>query len=304
MRVEPFPDRLARACREKGTSVCVGIDPRVRMLPQEFRPNHDSPRAQAEAVAGWTRALLDVVAPLVPVVKPQVAFFEALGAAGWAAYHETVIAARARGLVVVADVKRGDVGSTAEAYAEAHLELVGADAVTLSPYLGRDSLEPFLVHCRLRGKGVFVLVKTSNPGGAELQDLDAGGEPFHLRVADLVDELSRDAALVGDCGMSAVGAVTGATYPAELALLRERMPLAPFLVPGYGAQGGTAQDCAAAFRADGLGAVVNSSRGLTFAFRSGDHAERFGDQGWRASVTAAVVAMRDALAAAVPAHGP
>ena len=297
MASQNFADRLTSACREKRSTVCVGIDPRVSLLPSEFKPKRDTPNEQAQAIAAWARELIAVVAPIVPVVKPQIAFFEALGAAGVRAFHETVIAAQEKGLVVIADVKRSDIGSTAEAYAEGLFGLMGADAVTLNPYLGRDSLDPWLAHCRAAGRGVYVLVKTSNPGSSDLQDLWTGDAPLSRRVAKMVREIGSDPSLVGKCGLSSVGAVTGATFPDELKQLREAMPHTPLLVPGYGAQGGTAADCAKAYLPGAMGAVVNSSRGLTFAFRSGAHAERFGDKRWRDSVAAAVYEMGDALAA-------
>jgi orotidine-5'-phosphate decarboxylase len=293
-----FADRLTAACREKRSAVCVGIDPRVSLLPAEFKPRRDTPSEHAQAISAWARELVAVVAPLVPVVKPQIAFYEALGAPGFRAYHETVIAAQEKGLIVIADVKRGDIGSTAEAYAEGHFGLIGADAITVNPYLGRDSLDPYLTHCRAAGKGIFVLVKTSNPGSSDLQDLWTGDAPLSRRVAKMVRDAGADPSLVGACGLSCVGAVTGATFPDELAALRAAMPATPLLVPGYGAQGGTASDCARAFLPNGSGAIVNSSRGLTFAFRSGAHAERFGEKRWRDSVAAAVYEMGDALAAA------
>ncbi len=298
MTATNFADRLVSACREKGSAICVGIDPRVKLLPAEFKPRRDTPSEQAEAVATWARELVAVVAPLVPVVKPTLAFFEALGAAGYRAYHETVIAAQEKGLIVIGDVKRGDLGSTAEAYAEAHFDVIGVDAITVSPYLGRDSIDPFLPACRTGGRGIFVLVKTSNAGSADLQDLWTGDGPLSRRVAKMVREVGADPSLVGACGLSAVGAVTGATFPDELSQLRAAMPTTPLLVPGYGAQGGTAADCARAFLPGGIGAVVNSSRGITFAFRGGAHGERFGDARWRESVAAAVGEMRSALGAA------
>ena len=297
MSISHFADRLTAACREKRSVVCVGIDPRAKLLPSEFKPRRDTPNEHAQAITNWARELIAVVAPLVPVVKPQIAFYEALGAAGFRAYHETVIAAQEKGLLVVADVKRGDIGSTAEAYAEGHFGLVGADAITVNPYLGRDSLEPYLAHCRAAGKGIYVLVKTSNPGSTDLQDLRAGEAPLSRHVAKMVRDIGADPSLVGNCGLSAVGAVTGATFSDELKGLRAAMPTTPLLVPGYGAQGGAAADCAPAFLAGGTGAIVNSSRGITFAFRSGAHAERFGDKRWRDSVAAAVYEMGDALAA-------
>ena len=298
MATNNFADRLTAACREKRSSVCVGIDPRVSLLPSEFKPKRDTPNEQAQAIATWARELMAVISPIVPVVKPQIAFFEALGAAGFRAYHETVIAAQEHGLIVIADIKRGDIGSTAQAYAEGHFGLVGADAITVNPYMGRDSLDPYLTHCRAAGKGIFVLVKTSNPGSSDLQDLWAGDAPLSRRVAKMVKEIGSDPSLVGACGLSSVGAVTGATFPDELKQLREAMPFTPLLVPGYGAQGGTAADCAKAFLPGGTGAIVNSSRGITFAYRSGAHAERFGDKRWRDSVVAAVYEMSDALAGA------
>jgi orotidine-5'-phosphate decarboxylase len=293
-----FADRLTAACRDKRSAVCVGIDPRVSLLPSEFKPKRDTPSEHAQAIATWARELIAVVAPIVPVVKPQIAFFEALGAAGFRAYHETVLAAQEKGLLVIGDIKRGDIGSTAEAYAEGHFGLIGADAITVNPYMGRDSLEPYLTHCRAAGKGIFVLVKTSNPGSTDLQDLWTGDAPLSRRVAKMVKEIGSDPSLIGSSGLSCVGAVTGATFPDELRDLRAAMPTTPLLVPGYGAQGGTAADCAKAFLPGGIGAIVNSSRGLTFAFRSGAHAERFGDARWRDSVAAAVYEMGDALAVA------
>lgn len=292
-----FADRLAAAVRTKGSAVCVGIDPRIGSLPSEFRSAKDTPAAHAEAVTAWGVALIEVVAPLVPIVKPQLAFFECFGAPGFRAYHDIVLAAQERGVLVIADAKRGDIGSTALAYAEAHFDTVGADALTVNPYLGRDSLDPFLPYAK-KGKGIYVLVKTSNPGSADLQDLDAGGEPLYRRVARMVHELGGEPSQCGDSGWSAVGAVVGATHPRQLAELREAMPRTPLLIPGYGAQGGSAADCAAGFGRNRASAVINSSRGITFAFRSGEHATKYGDAGWRDSVRAAVIEMRDALESA------
>lgn len=291
-----FADRLSAAILAKGSAVCVGIDPRIEQLPEEFRPKRDTPAAMADAVCAWGKELVAAVAPLVPIVKPQIAFFEVYGAAGLRAYHEIVIAAQEHGVLVIADAKRGDIGTTAAAYAQAHFDTFGADALTVNPYLGRDSIEPFAQWTK-RGKGLFVLVKTSNPGSKDLQDLDVNGGPLHRHVARLVREMGDDAGL-GQCGQSAIGAVVGATHPQELVTLRGDMPRTPLLVPGYGAQGGTADDCAAAFLGDGTGAVVNSSRGITFAFGSGEHATKYGHAKWRESARAAVIEMRDALSAA------
>jgi orotidine-5'-phosphate decarboxylase len=301
--IAPFADRLRDACAFRGAPACVGLDPRWADLPEVLRRGRpDSAEGRAAAFVEFHRAVLAVVAPVVPVVKPQIAFYEALGAPGFAAYLDAVATARAAGLIVIGDVKRGDLGTTAEAYAEGHFDRAGADALTLSPYLGADSVEPFLARCRDAGRGVFLLVKTSNPGSRDLQDLDQGGEPLHARVGDMVARLGDGPGLRGASGWSSVGAVVGATHPRELAALRARLPRTPFLVPGYGAQGGTAADVAAAFGTDGSGGVVSSSRGVIFAYRSGPGKERHGEARWERAVEEAAVALRDDLRAAIAAR--
>jgi len=299
-----FADRLIDACRAKGGPVCVGLDPRWEDIPESIRKGKgEDAEGRAAAILEFNRRVIDVVAPLVPVVKPQIAFYEALGVPGFRCYMETVAAAKAKGLLVIGDVKRGDIGSTAEAYAQCHFDLAGADALTLNPYLGRDSLEPFVERCRKAGRGAYVLVKTSNPGSADLQDLEVG----NLRVFEEVALLLRDWAaadgLVGKRGWSSLGAVVGATHPAEVALLRRMLPGVPFLVPGYGAQGGTAADCAAAFDGKGDGAVVNSSRGILFAWKKGPLAEKHGEKRWEKAVEESTLDMRAALAATLPKAG-
>jgi orotidine-5'-phosphate decarboxylase len=213
------------------------------------------------------------VAPLVPVVKPQMAFFEMCGPAGFVALTHVLRKARHLGLLIVLDGKRNDIASTATAYADAALGGVvlegqthsvwDADALTVNPYLGRDAVEPFLESARRMGRGVFVLVRTSNSGARRFQDLECGGRPLFRHVADAVREWSRER--LGACGFGDVGAVVGATYPEELASLRQTLPEVPFLVPGFGAQGGTAAEVVPAFNAKGLGAIVNSSRGILYA---------------------------------------
>jgi orotidine-5'-phosphate decarboxylase len=298
-----FADRLADACAARGSPACVGLDPRWADLPEAVkRGRPDSAEGRAAAFIDFHRAVIRIVAPIVPAVKPQIAFYEALGAPGFAAYLDAVAAAREAGLLVVGDVKRGDIGSTAEAYAEAHFDRAGADALTLNPYLGADSLDPFLARCRTAGRGVFVLVKTSNPGSRDLQDLDQGGAPLHARVGALVARLGADASLRGRGGWSSVGAVVGATHPRELAALRSALPSVPFLVPGYGAQGGTAADVAAAFDGRGAGGLVNSSRGVIFAHRAGPGKERHGEARWERAVEEAAAALRDDLRGALAAR--
>lgn len=272
-----FAERLLEACRAKGNALCVGIDPRWEQLPTAIRRRHDAGtlEAMASAIEEFSLRVLDIVAPLVPVVKPQSAFFEACGPAGMLAQQRVLWKARSLGLITILDAKRGDIASTAEAYADAALfgtSLEGkclpvwsADALTVNPYLGRDAVEPFLASARKCEAGVFVLVRTSNKGASLFQDLKCDGKPIYQHVAEAVGAWAKEN--VGACGFGDVGAVVGATHPAELALVRQWIPHVVFLVPGYGAQGGAAAGTAAAFRADGGGAIVNSSRGITACFK-------------------------------------
>jgi orotidine-5'-phosphate decarboxylase len=272
-----FADRLAAACRAKGNALCVGIDPRWESLPQEIRAWHSDGTltARASAFAHFSLRVLDIVAPLAPAVKPQSAFFEACGPAGFLAQQQVLRWARERGLITILDSKRNDIASTAEAYADAafagmfidgkRVPVWDADALTINPYLGRDAVEPFLAGARKVGGGVFVLVRTSNQGAGLFQDLECRGKPLYQHVAEAVGAWAKEN--LGTCGYGDVGAVVGATHPAELATLRQLSPQTIFLVPGYGAQGGSAADVAAAFRDDGLGAIVNSSRGIIACFK-------------------------------------
>lgn len=261
-----FADRVAEAFRAKANPLCVGIDPRWDSLPKTIRSSYaDRP---ARAFEAFGLRILDLVAPFVPVVKPQSAFFEACGPDGFIAQKNILDRARELGLVTILDAKRGDIASTATAYADAAFNVWNADALTVNPYLGRDAVEPFISEARKAQRGLFVLVRTSNPGSGLFQDLICDGQPLYQHVAAGVRDWNREN--LAACGLGDVGAVVGATHPSELALLREMLPDVWFLVPGYGAQGGTAKDVAAAFRSDALGAVVNSSRGVTFPFHPDD----------------------------------
>jgi orotidine-5'-phosphate decarboxylase len=298
-----FADRLIAAVRRKQTPVLVGLDPRAESLPAGMLMGTDL-QSTAEAYLAFCRGVIDVVAPLVPAVKPQAAFFEQLGPAGCVALAEVVRYAESQGLLVIMDGKRNDIGTTAQAYAEAYLgpgELSpwGADALTVSPYLGEDSITPFLQSSKDNGAGIFVLVKTSNPGGGRFQDLVADGLPLYRHVAAFVEQLA--AATLGENGYGIVGAVAGATYPQQLQELRTAMPHTWLLIPGYGAQGGTAADCAAAFDERGLGAIVNNSRGIIFAYQREAYREKFGAARWQEAVEAATREMIEQLAAATSA---
>ncbi len=306
-----YADRLDDAIRRKGTPALVGIDPRLDLLPAEVleraqQAGGDRDQVAAAAFEEFCFRLIDVVAPLVPAVKPQAAFFEQYGPAGVTVLGRVIRQARKAGLLVICDGKRGDIGSTAEAYASAYLAGAdpdaapfAADALTVNPYLGADTLEPFVETAATRGGGLYVLVRTSNPGAGTFQDLLADGQPVYRHAARMVQELARSS--MGDGGYGAIGAVVGATYPRELAELREAMPEVPLLVPGYGSQGAGAGDVAAAFGPDGLGALVNSSRGINFAYRREPFEQEFGEPRWEEAVEAATRQMIADLAESTPA---
>ncbi len=254
--VTHFSDRLADAVERKSSQLVVGIDPVVEQMPAEVDGD----------LFAFCSGIVDAIAPHAVAVKPQSAFFEAHGADGVRAFAQVCEYARAAGLIVIADAKRGDIGSTARAYAEAFIPL--ADAVTVNPYLGGDSVEPFLEACRREGAGIFCLVKTSNPGSADVQDVAlADGRKLWQHVAGLVRDWGEE--LIGDRGLSAVGAVVGATFPREVAEARELLPRSVLLLPGIGAQGGTPADVAAAFAAGPASALVSASRSVIYAYREG-----------------------------------
>jgi orotidine-5'-phosphate decarboxylase len=274
-----FSDRLADAVRRKGP-LCVGIDPRWESLPSSLRDRRvdNGLTGMARAFEEFCLRVLELVSPFAGVVKPQAAFFELAGPDGMRAMSRVLARAKQIGFVTILDAKRGDIASTATAYADAAFSgctidgetfpVWNADALTINPYLGRDAVEPFLTAAKASDRGVFVLVRTSNPGAGLFQDLNCDGKPLYRHVAAEVAKWN--APTLGECGLGNVGAVVGATHPRELSELRVALPDAWFLVPGYGAQGGTAADVKAAYRADGLGAVVNSSRGVTFPFKPDD----------------------------------
>ena len=267
-----FGDRVAAAVEAKRSQLLVGLDPRPELLPVELRGDiHRSRAAAADAVGRFCRGLVDAVAPYVMGVKAQLAYFESLGADGLRAFEEICDYARAANLLVVADAKRGDIGSTARAYADAYLERredrpPPVDALTVNPYLGSDSIEPFVAACRRSGNGIFCLVKTSNAGSADIQDAAlSDGRRVWQHVAELVAEWGQD--LVGERGLSSVGAVVGATYPRAIGEARRLMPQAILLLPGVGAQGGTPADVARAFTSGPASALVPVSRSVIYAFR-------------------------------------
>jgi orotidine-5'-phosphate decarboxylase len=304
-----FSHRLIAAIQAKGTPACIGLDPKASGLPPALLAGSDTaaaaaadlpPEVLAPIFTTFCREVIDVIAPLVPIVKPQLAYFEALGPPGMTALADTISYAHSKGLLVLADGKRGDIGSTAEAYAAGWLNGPwAADALTVNPYLGLDSIEPFVTRADSQQAGIFVLVKTSNPGGKDFQDLTTAGGTVYDQVAKGVEAAAARTA-AGD-RYGSVGAVVGATWPEQLVSLRAAMPHTWILIPGFGHQGGTATDVAGGFTADGLGALVNSARAVIFAHQRPDMNEGLQPHQWQTAVERACLEMIDQLAADTPA---
>ena len=283
--MDHFADRLLAACDDKGAPVCVGLDPVLARLPEELR---DLP--PDEAIQRYCADVLTAVAPHVPCVKPQLACFERYGSAGYAAYEHVVDHARSLGLIVIADGKRGDIGASSDHYAAGLLAADHpADALTVNAYLGIDGLDPFIDTAARHARGLFALVRTSNPGGDALQSMPlADGRTVAEGVADLIARAGQSH--VGERGYSLLGAVVGATKPADAAALRKRMPKQLFLVPGFGAQGGTADDVRACFNPDAAGAIITASRSVIYAY------EMAAGDDWRRAIADAARDLRDQIA--------
>jgi orotidine-5'-phosphate decarboxylase len=303
---EIFSDQLIDAIESKGSPICVGIDPILDMIPDSIagdptKRNANDREAAIDAIFAFTISVLRTIAPHVPVVKFQSAYFEQYLWEGVESYYSLIAEAKELGLLVIGDVKRGDIGSTAAAYAAGHLadladadenDIVVPDAITVNPMLGLDTLEPFINVARAFGKGLFVLVRTSNPGSAELQDVKlADGRTWSEMLADKLAPLAAGEGLVGSHGFSSIGAVVGATQPQTMQSLRARLPQSFFLLPGYGAQGATAEMTRSAF-VDGKGALVSASRSILYAHREKKYAERFGTD-WQKCVEQAVKDMKE-----------
>lgn len=290
-----FSDRLIEQCKSKKSLVLVGIDPRIDQLPEEFQKivKNEGP---AKAYELFGKKIIDAVKDIAVAIKPQIAFYEVLGAPGLQAFQSTLLYAKEKGLLTISDAKRGDIGSTAEAYAEAFLSEKAAfpsDAVTVNGYLGIDGIMPFLKYCGTEGKGLYILVKTSNPSSGDFQDkiLENNKKLFEI-VAEKVSDWGKD--FIGSSGYSSVGAVVGATWPEEAQKLRKIMLYTPFLIPGYGAQGGAAKDAVVSMDKNGLGGIVNSSRGIIFAYRQKEF-EKYAKSDWQTAVSLAAEKMREDL---------
>ncbi len=257
-----YADRLTERIK-KTSPVCVGLDPVLSKLPEGIEKN-------PEGVKQFCCGIIDAVGEVACAVKPQMAYFELLGWQGMKVFFEVCAHAQKKNLIVIADGKRNDIGSTCEAYADAYLGKDSPiDALTVTPYLGSDGIKPFMDRCLKNDRGIYVLVKTSNPSSGELQDLPTGDEAVHEYMAQLVESWAAEG-LGTESNLSCMGAVVGATYAEELKYLRTLMPHVPFLIPGYGAQGGTADDCKAGFLPDATGAIVNASRSILYASAGSD----------------------------------
>ncbi len=281
-------NKLVEKIKKTNAPIVVGLDPMLDYVPEHikkkaFEEHGETLEGAAEAIWQYNKGIVDTTYDIIPAVKPQIAMYEQFGIPGLEAYKKTVDYCKSKDLVVIGDVKRGDIGSTSAAYATAHLgkvkvgskeySLFDEDFATVNPYLGTDGIKPFLDECKKEKKGIFILVKTSNPSSGEFQDRIIDGKPLYEWVGEHVDKWGSE--VMGD-KYSYVGAVVGATYPKMGEVLRKVMPKSFILVPGYGAQGGTAEGLKPYFNEDGLGAIVNSSRGIICAYKN-EHYKEFGE---------------------------
>lgn len=301
-----FIDNLIDKIKKLDNPTVAGLDPKLDYIPsfilnKAFKEYGENETGAAKAILEFNKGLIDSLYDIVPAVKPQLAYYEMYGIEGLKTMQETVAYAKAKGMEVILDGKRNDIGSTAEAYSTAFLgktkigtfdkAMFDADALTVSPYLGVDGVEPFIKDCEKYGKGIFVLVKTSNKSSGQLQDLKTeAGTPIYEVMADYVNEWGKTT--VGKYGYSSIGAVVGATYPEQCAALRKIMKNSYFLVPGYGAQGGGAKDVAPAFNQDGLGAIVNSSRGIMCAYKSAKYSDKYSEEAFSEAARAEAIRMK------------
>lgn len=302
-------DLLIEKIKETNNPTVMGLDPRYDMLPNCIKEKYPANLEGAcDAILEFNKSLIDAVCDIVPAVKPQIAFYEMFGIQGLEVFKKTCNYAKFKGMMVIADIKRGDIGTTAAGYSNAFIgktpigdeaySIYDVDFVTLNPYLGIDSIKPFIEDCKKFNKGMFVLVKTSNKSSGELQDLKTeDGKAIYEKVAELVNSWGEE--LVGESGFSSASAVVGATYPVQIEILRKIMPKAYFLIPGYGAQGGKAEDIALGFDKNGLGGIVNASRSLMCAWKSDKWKDVYTDEQFAEATRAEAIRMRDELNGAI-----
>ena len=302
-------DRLIDKIKQTNNPTVMGLDPRFDMLPKCVTDKYDKTlEGVSKAILEYNKALIDETCDIIPAVKPQIAFYEMFGIPGLEAFKETCKYAKEKGMIVIADVKRGDIGSTAQGYSNAFLgktkigdheeSIFDVDFVTVNPYMGTDCVKPFVEDCKKYDKGIFILVKTSNPSSGELQDLKLeNGKEVYMQVAELVEKWGED--LVGKYGYSSVSAVVGATYPEQLEQIRSKAPHTYFLIPGYGAQGGKAEDIALGFDKNGLGGIVNASRSLMCAYKSEIWKNQFTEEEYAKATRAEALRMKEELQTAI-----
>ncbi|MEZ3427602.1 MAG: orotidine-5'-phosphate decarboxylase [Lachnospiraceae bacterium] len=309
-------EKLIEKIKKTNAPIVVGLDPMLSYIPehikgQAFAEYGETLAGAAEAVWQYNKGIVDAVYDLIPAVKPQIAMYEQFGSEGIAIFEKTVDYCKEKGLIVIGDVKRGDIGSTSEAYAVGHLGTVqigeyscrgfDEDFITVNPYLGSDGIKPFVKVCKEEDKGIFVLVKTSNPSSGEFQDRLVDGRALYELVGEKVAEWGADC-MAPDASYSNVGAVVGATYPEQGKILRRLMPKTFILVPGYGAQGGRGADLVHFFNEDGLGAIINSSRGIIAAYKQEQYAS-FGSKNFGDAARQAVIDMQKDIAGALEGRG-
>lgn len=298
-------DRLIKKIKETNNPTVMGLDPRYEMIPKCVTDKYPKDlEGAAKAIIKYNKALIDATYDIIPAIKPQIAFYEMFGIPGMKAFFDTCKYAREKGMIVIADVKRGDIGSTAQGYSNAFLgktpigekeeSIYDVDFVTVNPYMGTDCVKPFIEDCKKYNKGIFILVKTSNPSSGELQDLKLeNGKEVYMQVAELVEKWGED--LIGECGYSSIAAVVGATYPEQLEKIRKVAPHTYFLIPGYGAQGGKAGDIALGFDSNGLGGIVNASRSLMCAYKSDRWKDIYIEEEYAKATRAEALRMKDEL---------
>ena len=298
-------DKLIDKIKEMNNPTVIGLDPRYDMIPKCIKEKYaENISGACDAIFEFNKRLIDATYDIIPAVKPQIAFYEMFGLEGIRTFNETCKYAKEKGMYVIADIKRGDIGTTAQGYSNAFIgktpigeieySIYDVDFVTLNPYMGIDAIKPFIEDCKKYGKGMFVLVKTSNKSSGDLQDLKLeNGKTIYETVADLVNEWGKDS--IGRYGYSAVSAVVGATYPKQMEDLRKIMPAGFFLIPGYGAQGGKAEDIALGFDKNGIGGIVNASRSLMCAYKSDRWKDKYTEEQFAEATRAEAIRMRDEL---------
>ena len=298
-------DKLIKKIKSTQNPTVMGLDPRYEMIPKCITKKYSQDITGAcKAILEFNKAIIDETYDIIPAVKPQIAFYEMLGVEGMKVFKETCEYAKQKGMVVIADIKRGDIGSTAQGYSNAFLgktaigeneeAIFDVDFVTVNPYLGIDGVNPFIEDCKKYNKGIFILAKTSNKSSGELQDIKTeDGIEIYAKVAQLIEKWGEE--LIGENGYSSIAAVVGATYPEQLQQIRKIAPHTYFLIPGYGAQGGKAEDIALGFDEKGLGGIVNASRSLMCAYKSDKWKEKYGEEEYAQATRAEAIRMRDEL---------